>query len=146
MLTRRSSRPQRPRAPISAIIGQVSDPRAGQPAEPTDLVDVAHLVTAYFSVEPDVADPGQRVAFGTSGHRGSSLHGSFNEAHILAPSQAICEHRAAHGVDGPLLLGRDTHALSEPAWVSALEVLVANDVTVLVDGADRYTPTPAVSH
>ena len=105
-----------------------------------------HLVTAYFTVAPDPADPAQQVVFGTSGHRGSSLDGSFNEAHILATTQAICEYRTAAGVDGPLFLGRDTHGLSEPAWVSALEVLVANDVTVLVDAADRYTPTPAVSH
>jgi phosphoglucomutase len=124
----------------------VTHPRAGQPAEPSDLVDVAHLVTAYFSVRPDPSDPAQRVAFGTSGHRGSSLSASFNEAHILATTQAICEHRAGQGIDGPLFLGRDTHALSEPAWVTALEVLAANDVTILVDAADRYTPTPAVSH
>jgi phosphoglucomutase len=124
----------------------VTNPRAGQPAGPADLVDVAHLVTAYFAVEPDPSDPAQQVAFGTSGHRGSSLTGSFNEAHILATTQAICEYRAAQGFDGALFLGRDTHALSEPAWVSALEVLVANDVAVLVDADDRYTPTPAVSH
>jgi phosphoglucomutase len=124
----------------------VTDTRAGQLAQPSDLVDVAHLVTAYFSVEPDPSDPVQQVAFGTSGHRGSSLHGSFNEAHIVATTQAICEYRAAQGTDGPLFIGRDTHALSEPAWVSALEVLAANDVTVLVDADDRYTPTPAVSH
>src|SRR5262245_34712039 len=123
-----------------------SDPRAGQPAEPSDLVDVAHLVTAYFGVEPDQSDPAQQVVFGTSGHRGSSLTASFNEAHILATTQAICEYRAGQGVDGPLFLGRDTHGLSEPAWATALEVLAANDVTVLVDAADRYTPTPAVSH
>ncbi len=124
----------------------MTDPRAGQPAEPSDLVDVAHLVTRYFSETPDPEDPLQQVLFGTSGHRGSSLLTSFNEAHILATTQAICEYRAAQHVDGPLFIGRDTHALSEPAWVSALEVLAANDVTVLVDSADRYTPTPAVSH
>jgi phosphoglucomutase len=124
----------------------VTNPRAGQPAQPSDLVDVAHLVTAYFSVVPDPADPAQQVVFGTSGHRGSSLTGSFNEAHILATTQAICEYRAAQGVDGPLFLGRDTHGLSEPAWVSALEVLAANAVNVLVDAADGYTPTPGVSH
>jgi phosphoglucomutase len=124
----------------------VSDPRAGQPAQPSDLVDVAHLVTAYYSVAPDPTDPAQQVVFGTSGHRGSSLTASFNEAHILATTQAICEYRAGAGVDGPLFLGRDTHGLSEPAWTSALEVLAANDVTVLVDADDRYTPTPAVSH
>ena len=124
----------------------MSHPRAGQPAEPGDLVDVAHLVTAYFADEPDPAEVDQQVAFGTSGHRGSALGRSFNEAHILATTQAICEYRAAQGIDGPLFLGRDTHALSEPAWVSALEVLAANDVTVLVDSRDGYTPTPAVSH
>ncbi|MCV2491843.1 phosphoglucomutase (alpha-D-glucose-1,6-bisphosphate-dependent) [Geodermatophilus sp. YIM 151500] len=124
----------------------MSDARAGQPAQPGDLVDVPALVTAYFTLEPDPADPAQQVAFGTSGHRGSSLDAAFNEAHILATTQAICEYRAQQGYDGPLFIGRDTHALSEPAWTSALEVLVANDVTVLVDAADGYTPTPAVSH
>jgi phosphoglucomutase len=124
----------------------MTDPRAGQPAAPSDLVDVASLVTAYYTLEPDPADPAQQVAFGTSGHRGSAFDRAFNEAHIVATTQAICEYRAAQGYDGPLFVGRDTHALSEPAWASALEVLVANDVTVLVDAADRYTPTPAVSH
>jgi phosphoglucomutase len=121
-------------------------PRAGQPAEPADLVDVPHLVTAYFATHPDPSVPEQRVSFGTSGHRGSSLDGAFNEDHIAATSQAICQYRAANGIDGPLFLGRDTHGLSEPAWVTALEVFAANGVTVLVDAADRYTPTPAVSH
>ncbi len=120
--------------------------RAGQPAQPGDLVDVAHLVTAYYTTWPDLEDPAQRVAFGTSGHRGSSLTGAFTEAHIVATTQAICDYRAAEGISGPLFLGRDTHALSEPAWVSALEVLAANDVTALIDSRDRYTPTPAVSH
>jgi phosphoglucomutase len=124
----------------------MSDTRAGQPAQPADLIDVPHLVTAYYALEPDLEDPAQQVAFGTSGHRGSSLDGAFNEGHILATTQAICEYRAGQGYDGPLFVGRDTHGLSEPAWVSALEVLAANDVTVLVDSADRYTPTPAVSH
>jgi phosphoglucomutase len=124
----------------------MTDPRAGQPAAPRDLVDVASLVTAYYTLQPDPADPGQQVAFGTSGHRGSAFDAAFNEAHIVATTQAICEYRAAQGYDGPLFLGRDTHALSEPAWASALEVLAANDVTVLVDAADRYTPTPGVSH
>ncbi|MGR6966634.1 phosphoglucomutase (alpha-D-glucose-1,6-bisphosphate-dependent) [Geodermatophilus sp. URMC 61] len=124
----------------------MTEPRAGQPAAPSDLIDVASLVTAYYTLEPDPADPGQQVAFGTSGHRGSAFDRAFNEAHIVATTQAICEYRAAQGYDGPLFVGRDTHALSEPAWASALEVLVANDVTVLVDAADRYTPTPAVSH
>ncbi len=120
--------------------------RAGQVAGPEDLVDVAHLVTAYYTGEPDPADPDQQVAFGTSGHRGSSLKTSFNEAHIAAITQAICEYRAAQGYDGPLFIGRDTHALSEPSWATALEVLAGNDVAVLVDDRDGYTPTPAVSH
>jgi phosphoglucomutase len=124
----------------------MSDPRAGQPAQPSDLVDVPHLVTSYYATDPDPSDPLQQVVFGTSGHRGTSLNGSFNEAHILATTQAICEYRLEQGFDGPLFVGRDTHGLSEPAWVSALEVLAANDVTVLVDSGDRYTPTPAVSH
>jgi phosphoglucomutase len=124
----------------------VNHPRAGQLAQPEDLVDVAELVDAYYERTPDATNPDQMVVFGTSGHRGSSLRTAFNEAHILATTQAICEYRASVGVDGPLLMGRDTHALSEPAWKSALEVLVANHVTVLVDSLDGYTPTPAVSH
>ncbi|WP_329315861.1 phosphoglucomutase (alpha-D-glucose-1,6-bisphosphate-dependent) [Streptomyces sp. NBC_01278] len=120
--------------------------RAGRQARPEDLIDVARLVTAYYALHPDPADPGQRVSFGTSGHRGSSLATAFNEDHIAATSQAICEYRAQQGIDGPLFLGADTHALSEPARVTALEVFAANDVTVLVDSADGYTPTPAVSH
>ena len=124
----------------------MNDPRAGQVASASDLVDVAHLVTAYYTGEPDPSDPDQRVAFGTSGHRGSSLANAFNEAHILATTQAICDYRTGQGYDGPLFLGRDTHGLSEPAWATALEVLAANDVTVLVDDRDGYTPTPAVSH
>ncbi|CAJ1584422.1 phosphoglucomutase (alpha-D-glucose-1,6-bisphosphate-dependent) [[Mycobacterium] wendilense] len=121
-------------------------PRAGQPAQPEDLIDMAQLVTAYYSVAPDPDDVAQQVAFGTSGHRGSSLDAAFNEAHILATTQAIVEYRAAQGTTGPLFLGRDTHGLSEPAWTSALEVLAANDVVAMVDSADRYTPTPAISH
>ena len=120
--------------------------RAGTTAQPQDLVDVARLVTAYYTEHPDPDDPGQRVSFGTSGHRGSSLHSAFNDDHIAATSQAIVEHRRAAGVDGPLFLAKDTHALSEPAWATALEVFAANDVTVLVDSRDRYTPTPALSH
>ena len=120
--------------------------RAGTPAQPSDLVDVPHLVTAYYTGVPDPEDVDQQVAFGTSGHRGSSLTTSFNETHILATTQAICDYRRSQGYDGPLFIGRDTHALSEPAWASALEVLVANDVAVLVDSRDGYTPTPAVSH
>src|ERR1700716_891053 len=117
--------------------------RAGQPAQPSDLVDVARLVTAYYALHPDPADPGQRVAFGTSGHRGSSLNTAFNEDHILATSQAIVEFRAAGGVAGPLFLGPPPHARPEPAKVSALEVFAANGVTVLIDSRDGYTPTPA---
>src|SRR5919112_1108742 len=124
----------------------MSDVRAGQPAAPSDLIDVASLVTAYYTIEPDPAEPAQQVAFGTSGHRGSAFDAAFNEAHILATTQAICEYRAAQGIDGPLFLGVDTHALSRPAAASALEVLAAHEIDVMVDAADRYTPTPAVSH
>lgn len=120
--------------------------RAGQQARPEDLTDVARLVTAYYTLHPDPAEAGQRVAFGTSGHRGSSTATAFNEDHIAATSQAISEYRAGQGTDGPLFLGADTHALSEPARVTALEVFAANEVTVLIDSADGYTPTPAVSH
>jgi phosphoglucomutase len=124
----------------------MADPsRAGQPAQPADLVDVAKLVTAYYTEHPDPADPGQRVSFGTSGHRGSAFRRSFNEDHILATSQAICEYRAGQGIAGPLFLGGDTHALSAPATASALEVLAGNEVTVLVDSREGYTPTPALS-
>jgi phosphoglucomutase len=124
----------------------MTDERAGQPAQPADLVDVSRLVTAYYALHPDPGEVAQRVAFGTSGHRGSSLKAAFNEDHILATSQAICEYRRDQGTDGPLYLGIDTHALSEPARVSALEVLAANGVRVLIDSRDGYTPTPAVSH
>jgi len=121
------------------------DPRAGQPAAAQDLVDVARLVTAYYAVHPDPGEAAQLVSFGTSGHRGSAFTATFNEDHILATTQAICEYRAANGIDGPLYLGADTHALSEPARVSALEVLAANGVRVLVDAGGGYTPTPSVS-
>jgi len=123
----------------------MADPRAGEPAAPGDLVNVPKLVTAYYQVHPDPGDPTQRVSFGTSGHRGSALVATFNEDHILATTQAICDYRASQGIDGPLYLGADTHALSEPAQVSALEVLAANGVRVLVDARGGYTPTPAVS-
>src|SRR5215472_3892897 len=123
----------------------VTSARAGQPATPADLVDVATLVTAYFAVHPDAAEPAQRVSFGTSGHRGSAFTATFNEDHIAATTQAICEYRAARGIDGPLYLGADTHALSEPAQVTALEVLAANGVPVLRDARGGYTPTPALS-
>ena len=119
---------------------------AGKPADPLSLVDVAKLVAAYYTGRPDPSVPGHRVAFGTSGHRGSSLRLSFNEAHILCITQAICRYRRQRGTDGPLFLGKDTHALSGPAFESALEVLAANGVTVMVDRDDGFTPTPAVSH
>jgi phosphoglucomutase len=118
----------------------------GQRAEPAAPVDVGRLVQAYYDQRPDVSVAEQRVAFGTSGHRGSSLEASFTEAHILAITEAICRHRRWRGVDGPLFVGRDTHALSEPAFRTALEVLAAHGVHALVDAADGYTPTPAVSH
>src|SRR5215212_183902 len=124
----------------------MAHPRAGQPALPEDLIDVEAVISAYYDLEPDPTNPDQQVAFGTSGHRGSSLDAAFNERHIWATTQAIVEYRAAQGTTGPLLIGRDTHALSLPAWHSALEVLVGNDVTVLVDERDGYTPTPALSH
>ncbi|MET1071482.1 MAG: phosphoglucomutase (alpha-D-glucose-1,6-bisphosphate-dependent) [Umezawaea sp.] len=120
-------------------------PRAGQPATRADLVDVAHLVTSYYAEHPDPSVAEQRVAFGTSGHRGSALKIGFTDDHIAAAAQAVCEHRARVGITGPLYLGRDTHALSEPAFVTALEVFAGNDVHVLVDSRDGYTPTPAVS-
>jgi len=123
----------------------MTDPRAGQPAAAEDLVDVAKLVTAYYAVHPDPGDAVQRVSFGTSGHRGSAFTATFNEDHILATTQAICEYRAEHAIGGPLFLGADTHALSEPAQVSALEVLAANEVSFMVDARGGYTPTPAVS-
>jgi phosphoglucomutase len=119
--------------------------RAGQPAADADLVDVAALVTAYYAEHPDPAEPGQRVTFGTSGHRGSAFRLSFNEDHIAATTQAICDYRARAGITGPLFIGRDTHALSEPAFVTALEVLAANDVDVLADSGGGYTPTPSLS-
>jgi phosphoglucomutase len=122
------------------------DPRAGTPARPEDLVDVSALLAAYHDRHPDPDDPAQRVAFGTSGHRGSSFKTTFNDDHIAATSQAICEYRAGQGTDGPLFVGRDTHALSEPAWTTAVEVFAANGVQVLVDSGDGFTPTPALSH
>ncbi len=124
-----------------------NSPRAGQPADPADLVDVAALLRAYHEVQPDPSDPTQWVAFGTSGHRGSAFRGAFNEAHILAITEAICRYREARGYDGPLFVGRDTHALSEPATATALEVLVAHRVDVRVASDELgVTPTPAVSH
>ncbi|HVW06038.1 MAG TPA: phosphoglucomutase (alpha-D-glucose-1,6-bisphosphate-dependent) [Vicinamibacterales bacterium] len=122
------------------------NPLAGKPAPLSMLVDVPKLVTAYYAERPDVSVAAERVTFGTSGHRGSAFDRTFNEAHILAITQAICDYRRAQAIDGPLFIGRDTHALSEPAFVSALEVLAANGVEVMVDAERGYTPTPVVSH
>lgn len=121
-------------------------PLAGKPAPESILANIPRLVTDYYALEPDPAAPAQRVAFGTSGHRGTSLDCSFNEEHILAITQAICIQRKQTGIDGPLFMGIDTHALSEPAFASALEVLAANDVDVMIDDRDGFTPTPVVSH
>jgi phosphoglucomutase len=121
-------------------------PRAGQPAESYPLANIPRLVTAYFAERPDPHVPAERVSFGTSGHRGSSFDRAFNENHILATTQAICMYRRKNGIDGPLFLGMDTHALSEPALATALEVLAANGVEVLVSKGREYTPTPAISH
>jgi phosphoglucomutase len=124
---------------------QVS-PLAGKPIDPSRLVDVPRLVTAYFTGRPDPSVAAQRVAFGTSGHRGSAFDDAFNEGHILAISQAICDHRRSKGIDGPLFIGIDTHALSAPALASALEVLAANGVETMIDAQGGYTPTPVISH
>ncbi len=121
-------------------------PLAGKPADPSQLVNVPRLVTAYYTGRPDPAVPAQRVSFGTSGHRGSSFDLAFNETHILATTEAICRFRAKEGIDGPLFVGIDTHALSEPAFASALEVLAGHGVDVMIDAAGGYTPTPVVSH
>ncbi|HEX2410664.1 MAG TPA: phosphoglucomutase (alpha-D-glucose-1,6-bisphosphate-dependent) [Solirubrobacteraceae bacterium] len=122
------------------------DSRAGTLPEPADLVDLDRLMAAYRERQPDPSAPGQRVAFGTSGHRGSSLAGTFNEAHVAAISEAVCRHREAEGIDGPLFLGRDTHALSEPAAQTIVEVLAAHGVDVVVDARGGATPTPVISH
>jgi phosphoglucomutase len=119
---------------------------AGKPAEASMLVNIPRLVTAYYAERPDPSIAAQRVAFGTSGHRGSAFEVAFNEAHILAITKAICLYRKEREINGPLFLGMDTHALSEPAFVSALEVLAANDIEVMIDCARGYTPTPVVSH
>src|SRR5512140_2409053 len=121
-------------------------PLAGKPADPASLVNVPQLITAYYTETPDPSVPGQRVSFGTSGHRGSAFDVAFNEWHILAISQAICLYRKQQKIDGPLFLGMDTHALSVPALATALEVLAANGVEVMLAEGDEYTPTPAVSH
>ena len=122
------------------------NPLAGKIAEPSMLANVPRLVTAYFAGKPDPSVPAQRVAFGTSGHRGSALNHAFNEAHILAISQALCDHRKRSGIDGPMYVGIDTHALAEPALASALEVFAANGIEVMIDQHDGYTPTPVISH
>ena len=122
------------------------NPLAGKIAEPSMLTNIPRLVTAYFAGKPDPAVASQRVAFGTSGHRGSAFNNAFNEAHILAISQAVCDHRRASGIDGPLFVGIDTHALAEPALASAIEVFAANNVEVMIDANDGYTPTPVISH
>ncbi len=127
------------------MAGRVN-PLAGKAVKPSMLVNVPRLVTAYFTGKPDPAVPSQRVAFGTSGHRGSAFDNAFNEAHILAISQAICDHRQRNGITGPLFIGIDTHALSEPALASALEVFAANEVDAIIDERGGYTPTPVISH
>ncbi|HEX8487096.1 MAG TPA: phosphoglucomutase (alpha-D-glucose-1,6-bisphosphate-dependent) [Propionibacteriaceae bacterium] len=123
----------------------MAHPRAGQPALPEDLIDVSAVLNAYHDLTPDPTNPDQQVVFGTSGHRGSSLDTAFNDAHIAATTQAIVEYRAGQGITGPLYIGKDTHALSLPAWTTAIEVLIANGVTVCSENDDEYTPTPAVS-
>jgi len=126
-------------------MSSMAHPRAGQTALPEDLIDVDAVVSAYYDLTPDPTNPDQQVAFGTSGHRGSSLDTAFNDAHIAATTQAIVEYRASQGITGPLFIGKDTHALSRPAWTTAIEVLMANGVTVLAENDLDYTPTPAVS-
>jgi len=121
-------------------------PLAGKPADPSSLIDVSRLMAAYYTARPDPSVPAQRVAFGTSGHRGCSLDNSFNEAHILAITQAICLYRKQRSIDGPLYIGFDTHALSEPAFKSAMEVLTGNGIDVMIDAKNGYTPTPVISH
>src|SRR2546428_8726406 len=121
-------------------------PLAGRPAPKELLVDPARLERDYYERKPDLDDPTQLVSFGTSGHRGSSLRGSFTEAHILAITQAICDYRRAQGIDGPVYMGKDTHELSRPAQRTALEVLAANGVETIIQRDDGFTPTPVISH
>ena len=137
-------------APVAARRGlgrmaTMAHPRAGQPAQPEDLINVDEVISAYYDLTPDPSNPDQQVVFGTSGHRGSSLDTAFNDLHIAATTQAIVEYRASQGITGPLYLGKDTHALSKPAWTTAIEVLIANGVTVCAELDEDYTPTPAVS-
>ena len=143
---RSESRPSRPSGDRRDLPVNTISPLAGQPAAASALVDVAALVSAYSDQRPEPSVPGQRVVFGTSGHRGSSFDSTFNEWHICAIAQAICEYRAAHQIDGPLFAGADTHALSRPALVTAVEVFAANGVHVVLSAGDEFTPTPAVSH
>jgi phosphoglucomutase len=138
--------PAEPRVCYDDGLDATMDPLAGKPVPPERLPNIAKLVTAYYEERPDPENAGERVAFGTSGHRGSAFLRSFNEAHVLATAQAICDYRAGHGPDGPLFLGADTHALSEPARATTLEVLAANGIETMVDSAGGYTPTPVVSH
>ena len=133
-------------APHARNVSRKSEPLAGKTIEPSILVNMPQLVTAYFTGRPDPTIPSQRVAFGTSGHRGSAFDNAFNEAHILAISQAICHQRSRSGITGPLFIGIDTHALSEPALASALEVFAGNEVDVMIDERGGYTPTPVISH
>ena len=121
-------------------------PKAGHPVDATSLTDISELICLYYETEPDLTDPAQQVVFGTSGHRGTSLNGSFTEDHIMAITQAICEYRKAQGTHGPLFIGRDTHALSTPALKSAVQVFAANGVTLMLDRDHGYTPTPVISH
>src|SRR6185312_2214341 len=133
-------------APIIEEPSQAAiDPRAGQPAPAERLIDVAALERAFYERRPDPSEPAQRVAFGTSGHRGTSLEGTFNEAHILAITRAVCDYRRSRGIDGPLLLGKDTHALSAPAERAAIEVLVANGIGTFIASGDGLTPVPVIS-
>ena len=121
-------------------------PDAGKPVPPHLLIDVARLISSYYELRPDVENPGQKVSFGTSGHRGTSLNGSFNEAHILAITEAICDYRREQGILGPVFMGKDTHALSTPAEMTALRVFAERGVTVMIEQDGGYTPTPVVSH
>src|SRR6266478_6247415 len=132
--------------PVGTHPNSKISPMAGRPATKEMLVDVARLERDYFERRPDPGDPNQMVSFGTSGHRGSALTGTFTEAHILAITQAICDYRRAQGIDGPLYMGKDTHAVSAPAQRTALEVLAANGVETIIQQKDGFTPTPVISH
>ena len=122
------------------------DPKAGQLVDQNSLTDISELISSYYEIEPELDDPSQLVVFGTSGHRGTSLQGSFTEDHIMAITQAICDYRLNKGINGPLFMGRDTHALSTPAFKSAIQVFAGNEVTCMIDQESGYTPTPVISH